>query len=482
MGQSKSFVWLFMLTVLFTVGFAPYLTQNVFAASASISTYLANDPDDGDTVFGAGDTLTITTSNPTNATVAVVTDPLFVTGNFTFTPNPISGVFNTQWSAEWIDASNLVITILTPATAVDIGTSSIDIDGGNTIGDGLSPAVSMTAGSVNLSGDFGLFVAATTSNGSGCTDCEAPTLGIDDKGRRLVDNGFTYNGNTIDVERYFTPYPLVTVNVGKQNIAEFKIYDDKGPDSVSHFELAFGLASGESIGKSKAVINWDRSFDGIETVTLDDPENVLDKIKITTSESYCSDESQQKCLIVKVVHTFRAPLDFNILGTNVWDAKRNAWQNYYNHGIEVVGESLNPAKEYDGINAGQIYHLTEISKTTAVDEFGNSWSLKYDLWSMDYITNEKIVDEIAMNGYTRENSMFDMYKHGQYLLAENKLGETCSECLDEPYDKINDIFAYEYPITIDSLENPEIQKTMKIESEKAQNILAHILDPILYLK
>ena len=323
--------------------------------------------------------------------------------------------------------------------------------------------------------DSGSFVAVISSGCNG--DCEEPTLGVDNGGKRIVDNGFSYNGKSVDVQRYVTPYPLVTVNTGKQNVAEFKIYDNMGPDSISHFELAFGLASGESIGMSKAVINWDKTFDGIETVTLYDPENVLDKIKVTTSEGSCSEELHKKCLIVKVKHTFRAPLDFDILATNVWDANRNAWQNYNNHGIEVVGDSLNPPKEYDGINKGQIYHLTETSKTTAIDEFGNSWSLKYGVWAMDYIPNKKI-DGLAMNGYTRDNSKFDMYKYGQYLLAENKLVEICSECFDDHYSEINDIFTHEYPKTMSSLENSEIQNKMLQESKIAEDTLQQIFDSL----
>jgi len=475
-----------VVVILFTIGFTPYLTQNAFALAPTITSYVADDPNDLNTVWDAGDTITINLSAGVNATTGNVRNAI-VTGNFTFPLlSPIAGA---TYTSEWISTSVLRLTFSVVGTNTPIigSSTTIDVNPTNNLGITLNNTdntVMQPATDVNLSGDFGLFVAATTSTdgGGGCTDCTAPTLGMDDKGRRLVDNGFTYNGNAIDVERYFTPYPLVTVSVGKQNVAEFKIYDDKGPDSVSHFELAFGLANGESIGKSKAVINWDRAYDGVETITIDDPENVLDKINITTSEGYCSDESQQKCLIVKVTHTFRAPLDFNILGTNVWDTKRNAWQNYYNHGIEVVGESLNPPNEYDGINAGQIYHLTETSKTTAIDEFGNTWSLQFDLWTMDYIPNEKIIGGIAMNGYTRENSQFEMYKFGQQLLAENKLNEMCSECSDEPYTEIEDIFAYDYPIVMSPLENPEIQKTMSIESEKAQNVLEYILDPILYLK
>jgi hypothetical protein len=494
MGQSKSLVWLFMITVvLFTVGFAPYFSQEAFADTIDISSWVANDPDDGDTAYSDGDTLTLTFSANTNATNGGTMTHAEVIANFTFaTPNIATGA---TFSGLWTSLSTLQITADTAGTAPTIGGTTVQgalpadgrigtaVDGQN---NGLDGTHGLTGTlSSSLTGDFGLVIAVTattTNGGGGCNNCEAPTLGVDKNYKRIVDNGFTYNGNPIDVERYFTPYPLVTVSVGKQNIAEFKIYDDQGLDNISHLELAFGLANGESIGKSKAVINLDRTFDGVETVTLDDPENVLDNIKVITSEGYCSDESQQKCLIVTVAHTFRAPLDFNILGTNVWDIKRNAWQNYYNHGIEVIGESQNPPKEHDGINAGQIYHLTETSKTTAVDDMGNTWSLKYDQWMMDYIPNEKIIDKIAMNGYARENSQFKMYKYGQYLLAENKLGEMCSECSDESYMEIDNIFAYDYPITMNSFENPEMQKKMIAESEKAQEILAHMFDPILHLK
>ncbi|MCV0401595.1 MAG: hypothetical protein K5777_06430 [Nitrosopumilus sp.] len=551
MGCGKSFVYLLAFAVLFTVGFSPYLTQDAFAASP-LSSAVANDPDDGDAVFSVGDTVLIKFPAGVNATNGGSMSLTEFNNNFTTTnPAAFDGTITATWQTPDADGpTELLISWSAITTALQITTTTV----GYNAGGNLFYAVNATAGgagteftttAVNLTGDFGLFVAATaTSNGggSGCIDCEAPTLGVDDDGRRLVDGGFTYNGNSIDVERYFTPYPLVTVSVGKQNVAEFKIYDDKGPDSISHFELAFGLANGESIGKSKAVINWDRTFDGIETVTIDDPENVLDKIKVTTSEDYCSDESQQKCLIVKVTHTFRAPLDFNILGTNVWDTKRNAWQNYYNHGIEVVGDSLNHPKEHDGINKGHVYHLTETSKTTAVDEFGNPWSLEYglwnkdhslhknpvtlflkeiiskenglagsdqfgtmyyltetsattavdlfgnlwtfdgELWTMDYIYSKMILDKMGMNSYSRENSQFNIYKQGQSLLAESHLNQICPECLDESYLEINDIFTYEYPTVTNSLEHPEIQKIMNLESEKASNILDHIFDPLLYKK
>jgi len=303
--------------LLFTIGFTPFLTQDAFADFVPLSSAVANDPDDRDKVYSIEDTIVVTFPVAVNASFAglTMTNTEF-RANFTVTPSDIdtadtvTGVWDSTSPPTFV---TLTINTITGSTPPVINTDSVAYDTGNGNIGYTGNNTHFAGAAVKLTGDFGLFIS-----GGGCDNCEPPTLGVNSNSKRLVDNGFSYNGKSVDVERYFTPYPLVTVQTGKQNVAVFKIYDDKGPDRISHFELAFGLASGESIGMSKAVINWDKTFDGIETITLDDPENVLDKIKVTTSEGSCSDELQQKCLIVKVVHTFRAPLDFNILGTNVW--------------------------------------------------------------------------------------------------------------------------------------------------------------------
>ena len=51
---------------------------------------------------------------------------------------------------------------------------------------------------------------------------------------------------------------------------------------------------------------------------------------------------------------------------------------------------------------------------------------------------------------------------------------------EESFSEINEIFAYEYPETYSKLANPELQKNLMIESEKAQEIMNHLLDSLLY--
>jgi hypothetical protein len=198
-------------------------------------------------------------------------------------------------------------------------------------------------------------------------------------------------------------------------------------------------------------------------------------------------------LLVRIYHTFRESLDFDIVATNVWDTKRNSWENLFNHGIHVTGDSINPPKQYDGINKGIIHHLTQTSKTSAVDDLGNTWSLQYGVWAMDYkpvvrndpvnINADKIwaVTQVVKGmtpqqisdlfGYDRHNNKFVEVKDGQMLIAESMMEKICPDCVATPYGEINDIFYYTVPESIDRLHDIQIINKMKQESDKAQELL-----------
>ncbi len=69
--------------ILFTIGFAPNLTQEAFAAEPEFSLFVADDPDDLDTILSNGDTLTITFSEATNATNNGAISRAEIIANFT---------------------------------------------------------------------------------------------------------------------------------------------------------------------------------------------------------------------------------------------------------------------------------------------------------------------------------------------------------------------------------------------------------------
>jgi len=470
---------------------SPVLSQNAFAAPTILS-YVADDPDNGDEVYSNFDTLTITLSEASNATTTTCGGSTFpclisntaVTGNFSFTPNPFTSA---TVISEWTSNTVLRLNVTAIGTAVALSTSNVVVAGGNTLADfdNATDNTDMTApgSTISLTGDFGIVSSTEDSSGggSGCAgDCEEPTIGVDSNGKRQVSNGFSYNGHAVDVERYFTPYPLITAEVGKTNVAEFKIYENQGVHHIRHFTFAFGMDKGDIISNSKAKIELDIDFDGTETVTVTDPENALDNIKVTTSKVACMENSTTECLKVAIQHKFRAPLDFNIVGTDVWDTKRSSWQNYYNHGIEVVGESLNPAKQHDGINQGHVYHLTETSKTTAIDEFGDSWTFQYGKWSKDYIKQERIQDGETLV-FDRMHSDFENYITNQQKESIAKLLELCPLCVGE-FMNLKESQSIEYPSQIHKSLDSEIQERMKMEEQKAQKILNYIIDSKLHLK
>jgi hypothetical protein len=338
---------------------------------------------------------------------------------------------------------------------------------------------------------------STNSGGKPTGDYVPPTLGVDSNNKRLVKDGFTYNNHPVDVQLYYTPYPLITTNVGVNNTAEFKIYDNSGAEQIRHFSFAFGLAKGQILSNSKAVIEWDKAWDGKETTTLIDPNNVLQNVTISSQIVKCQDTSNDSCLLLVIFHTFRTPLEFDIVATNVWDEKRNAWQNYYNHGIEITGESLNPPNQYTGIYQGHIYHLTETEKTHAIDDFGNTWTLKYNLWERDFIhvvrnnsdsmdsnkiqviknmLKDKSIGDISkIFGYdNRNNNSFTINKNNQILIAENLVNKLCLKCRDKPFDKIDNMPYYQIPEKIEKRDSQEFQTAMKNEAERASKLKEEI--------
>lgn len=262
-------------------------------------------------------------------------------------------------------------------------------------------------------------IAAIVKAKGSSVDTEPPTLGIDSNDNRIVVDGFVYNGIPTDVERFYTPYPLITVKVGQENKAVFKIYENGGEQKIKHFDFAFGLKKGQVISHSKAMIEWDRDFFGIQTVNVVDPEHALENIKIESKTAKCSSTSFEDCLVLTIYHTFRAPLEFNIVGTNVWDEKRNSWQNYFNDGIEITGKSINPPEQVTAFDRiGYVHTLTIFDKNFAIDENGNTWNKINNIWTTEFKTKQ-IQDQITSHGINRHSTLFPAYIKEQQTFAES---------------------------------------------------------------
>ena len=414
-----------MISVIVSLALLGIGYNDAYAVVPLFDTYVADDPDNGDIVFSNGDTLTITFDSATNATGNGLISQAEINANFT--DGAGAPDFGTTYSGVWAaDSTSLTITV----TDVTGGVLVIGVDtiagaaGTNIAGIAGTNAdlISIGGDTALLAGDFGVIVAGG-GEGGGSTPkggYQPPTMGVTKRGMVLVEDGFSYNNNPVDAHLMNTPYPLVTTNVGEENVAKLKIYSPRGIDRLQHVAVAFGLDKHQIFGESNVVLEWDKLPNGEETLTVIDPENYLDNVIVETSEGKCRTTGNDLCFIIEFYHTFRQPLDYTIIGTYIWDDKRSGWQNYYNDGVEIIGDSLNPPAKHQVSHKGKLFEITESGKNVAVDQDGNSWTFDKQ-WKMDYVSQGKIDEGLTSQGIDRNNLRFNTYKQGQALIAEYNL-------------------------------------------------------------
>lgn len=339
----------------------------------------------------------------------------------------------------------------------------------------LSGAASSPTEEFSFSAKSGCGVIGKATGGlarGGSVVDQPPTLGVDKNAKRIVENGFSYNGNPVNVELFNTKYPLIKTEVGKLNELILKIYDDRGINHIDFAGVTFGLDENQYFSDGKVRISLQRTFFGEEKISVDDPDGVLDDVDVKTSKGKCSETMEDQCLIVTFYHRFKTPLENNRIGTYVWDKNRASWQNFFNHGIEIEGQSLNPPKEHLGIDNGYLVHLYQTSKNTAIDEHGNAWTFDKE-WIKDYKSKGKIDNGVTSHGIDRNNPRFEMYKKGQELLAQHTLDTILGEEIHNSFPKNTKTVHYSI---FSRSEDLDLQRKMMYEQSRAQRQFVNLFD------
>ena len=249
----------------------------------------------------------------------------------------------------------------------------------------------------------------------------APTLGSDRYGNNYVDNGFTFNDFVTNVENFKTHMPLQTLQVGELNTVVLKIYDNGGADKIEHVEIAFGLDSKEYASQSDNKIIWTQNFRGEQSIIENDSDNLLMDVS-------AAGESNGKILEVTFNFAFREPMDKSKIGVVVWDQDKRSRTIYFNEGIEVVGESLNPPEIISIIDEkGYPVRITMTGKSEGIDEDGNIWTHNSP-WTKQKMSVDKTLahenpEPVGNHGFDRSHNMFDSYKNSQAQTAQEKLIE-----------------------------------------------------------
>jgi hypothetical protein len=337
---------------------------------------------------------------------------------------------------------------------------------------------------------FGLGLGGGGGGGSNSGGADSrdypPTIGLDENGyRRLVNNGITYNGYSSNVNFFYTPFPLEQAQIGTKNVLDLKIRENTGPQNIFHVGLSLGIPKGKTFDDGVAKIIWDKdsssthqslfNADDNASVTVVDPDNMLQDVSVKVSKDldYCKpSDNGPECMNIKFYFTFREAPKYEMFGTDIWDNHRNAWQNYFNHGIHVVGVSLNPEDQVDGIYQGHIYHLNQTSDNTAVDEFGNNWMLQGTEWIKDYV--KPVKEDLGIYGIDKLLALSQVNSNQEQCLPNNGktlpsnpickyfTGSAEEKSAAFSYDRLTNKFAqqvkYEQFIALSKLDQMELVK------------------------
>ena len=176
-----------------------------------------------------------------------------------------------------------------------------------------------------------------------------PTMGLANSGTRIVEDGFEYNGITVNVDRYYTEFPQISTNVGELNSLKMKFYDDAGPEGIKRVEVALGVPDIGLYHDAESLIEiWmDRSNLTVKEIIIVDDLNLLDtsSISASLSKTSCIDSDETECLLVDLKYSYKESPAYEIIAIKPVDWDRNALQFYFNDGIRVHGNSLNIPKE-----------------------------------------------------------------------------------------------------------------------------------------
>ncbi len=236
--------------------------------------------------------------------------------------------------------------------------------------------------------------AIIKSGGSG--DTTPSTLGVNSHGQRLVEDGFSFNGKSVDVKDYHTPFPLITVLAGIQNTVEMKIYENGGLSKINRVQFGLGVEeTGTPLSESEVIVLINLHHNGTSVESIGYEGNTallfLNKTNVELSIVPCKANSFAECLLVSLTYTYRAGPDYTTIVVNTMDDRRNTWNYYFNDGIKVIGSMNPPATTEIFVKNGKQdpgEHLT----LTQIHKINDIWK---DIYDVEYQNNNGSFDRIT---------------------------------------------------------------------------------------
>ena len=189
-------------------------------------------------------------------------------------------------------------------------------------------------------------------NGGGCTgDCIPPTLGKDSSGKVFVENGFTLNGKSYDVEHSKQTLPTQIVHDNEPVEITLRVYENSGPQVLNHVGIVLGneyvFETAVWMHLPNAEIVWEKSFDGIQSVEVKDENHLVTDVNVVAKVDGDS-------TILKFQFTPTMVFDTSHIMVKMWDQKRNYWVNNLYNGLEI---KYNPFSQKTNVIAPESHEV-----------------------------------------------------------------------------------------------------------------------------
>ena len=282
----------------------------------------------------------------------------------------------------------------------------------------------------------------------------APTFGIDwNTKSQIVEDGVTFNRNSYDVDDNFhTDFKRQGIMVGANNIVAMKVY---APYDLKWVEFIFDVPETGAANNAKASIfvpmTW-MDTDEIDQVNVKIDQDVnlinVDKLEVLRMKTTCTDVDVEKvCDLIAATINFNEQPESGVFAFKAVDERNRSTTTYFNDGIEVTGDSLNPL-ETILVSTPDRDHRGLVTLTQVGDRYDNLWAsadgYTYEvnqfgtLILVDAPAQEARVDSGEPN--TRTHSAFGELKFYEserakyvYFNADNLVSEGAPS------------FAYEFP-------------------------------------
>lgn len=190
-------------------------------------------------------------------------------------------------------------------------------------------------------------LAVNASADTGCRrDCEAPTLGVTYEGKRIVDNGFTINGRSFNVDELTQTLPTTKVRTGEIVKIQLVVFENSGGEYLKNTSLSIGDYADDTHVNILSTVSFDQNFvallksplsqgsDVSKAITITDPNGFLKDVMVNTSEvdSYRT--------AIDILFRVTKPIDTSDIIVKTIDAKKNSKTNVFYDALAVTGKQI----------------------------------------------------------------------------------------------------------------------------------------------